>query len=46
MHGAFDDVPRERILAAFAVHYPRMAVDGSVERDADFQADVARDTRG
>lgn len=44
MHGAFDDVPRERIVEAFAIHYPRMGTQGFGERDADFQADVARET--
>lgn len=43
-HGAFDDVPLERILADFQRHYPNMSSYGFGDRDADFQADVARET--
>jgi transglutaminase-like putative cysteine protease len=42
-HGAFDDVPLQRILDAFALHYPRMAVDARNEHGADFQADVTQE---
>jgi transglutaminase-like putative cysteine protease len=46
-HGAFDDVPRERIVADFARCYPNMAGNyGFGGRDADFQADVVRETAG
>ena len=41
MHGAFDDVPLQQILDAFAVHYPRMQVRGSADNAGDFMADVA-----
>jgi hypothetical protein len=44
-HGAFDDVPVERIVADFERYYPRMkGAYGFGGRDADFQADVARET--
>jgi len=43
-HGTFDDVPRERILQAFAVHYPGMPIHASVAPAADFEADVTRET--
>ncbi|MBX3642655.1 MAG: transglutaminase family protein [Rubrivivax sp.] len=40
MHGAFDDVPLQRILDAFAVHYPKMPLQNSVQ-EGDFAADAA-----
>ncbi len=43
MHGAFDDVPLQRIVEAFAIHYPRMPVGGGAEAAGDFMADVARE---
>jgi hypothetical protein len=39
-------VPLQRIAAAFALHYPNMPTRGVIERDADFQADVLRETAG
>jgi transglutaminase-like putative cysteine protease len=40
MHGAFDDVPLQRILDAFAVHYPKMPLEGRAQ-EGDFMADAA-----
>jgi transglutaminase-like putative cysteine protease len=40
-HGSFDDVPLARILAAFALHYPHLALQGSAAQAGDFAADVA-----
>jgi transglutaminase-like putative cysteine protease len=40
MHGAFDDVPLQRILDAFAVHYPNMPLEKRAQ-DGDFEADAA-----
>jgi transglutaminase-like putative cysteine protease len=46
-HGAFDDVPLARIAGDFARYYPGVyGSDGLGGRDADFQADVARETGG
>jgi transglutaminase-like putative cysteine protease len=45
-HGAFDDVPVQRMLDDFAHHYPRMALRPDAQPDADFLADVARETAG
>jgi transglutaminase-like putative cysteine protease len=42
MHGAFDDVPLQRILDAFAVHYPNMPLENSAQH-GDFAADAARE---
>ena len=39
MHGAFDDVPLQRILDAFAVHYPNMPLDQRAQ-DGDFEAEA------
>lgn len=39
MHGEFDDVPRDDIVAAFAAHYPNLKVLGT----ADWEADVAHE---
>ena len=40
MHGAFDDVPLQRILDAFALHYPNMPLQNSAQT-GDFAADAA-----
>ncbi len=40
MHGTFDDVPLQRILAAFAVHYPNMPLENHVQH-GDFASDAA-----
>ena len=40
LHGAFDDVPRQRILDGFRVHYPNMPLDAPAQ-DGDFMADAA-----
>lgn len=40
MHGTFDDVPLQRILEAFARHYPDMPLHGSAQQ-GDFMADAA-----
>jgi transglutaminase-like putative cysteine protease len=40
MHGAFDDVPLQRILDAFALHYPSMPLQNSAQA-GDFAADAA-----
>jgi len=42
-HGAFDDVPLARIVAAFDVHYPGMAARLAARPEADFMADVSRE---
>lgn len=42
LRGEFDDVPRERILADFALHYPGMPTQAGA--DGDFMADAARET--
>jgi hypothetical protein len=50
--GAFDDVPLQQMLADFARFYPRMPLwsgaqpDAASLGDADFLADVARETAG
>jgi len=46
MHGAFDDVPLQRIVEAFALHYPRMPVALGAENAGDFMADAARERTG
>jgi hypothetical protein len=43
--GAFDDMPLATIVADFLRLYPRGVSDGQSSRDADFQADVERETR-
>jgi transglutaminase-like putative cysteine protease len=45
MHGAFDDVPLQRIIDAFAVHYPNMPLEKS-RQHGDFEADVTRESAG
>ncbi len=40
LHGAFDDVPLQRILAAFALHYPKMPLEHAAQ-GGDFMADAA-----
>ena len=42
LHGAFDDVPLQQILDAFAVHYPNMPLEKTAQ-DGDFEADAARE---
>ena len=42
MHGAFDDVPLQRILDAFAVHYPNMPLERRAQA-GDFEAEAARE---
>jgi transglutaminase-like putative cysteine protease len=44
MHGAFDDVPLQRIVDAFALHYPAMPLQGRAQ-DGDFMADAARESQ-
>ena len=46
MHGAFDDVPLQRIVEAFALHYPRMAVKVDAGNAGDFMADAASERAG
>ena len=43
--GAFDDMPLAQIVADFERHYPWMRVPGADLKGADFDADVARETR-
>jgi len=45
MHGAFDDVPLQKIIDAFGVHYPNMPLEKSAQQ-GDFEADVARESGG
>ena len=45
MHGAFDDVPLQQILDAFALHYPKMPLD-KLTQDGDFAADAAAERIG
>ncbi len=40
MHGTFDDVPLQRILDAFAEHYPNMPLENPATQ-GDFAADAA-----
>jgi transglutaminase-like putative cysteine protease len=40
-HGSFDDIPLDRILAAFALHYPRIPLRTSGAKAGDFMADAA-----
>jgi len=42
-HGSFDDVPLQRILAAFDEHYPGMLTRLAAGPDSDFMADVSRE---
>jgi transglutaminase-like putative cysteine protease len=42
MHGAFDDVPLQKILGAFAVHYPNMPLEQRAQ-EGDFEAEAARE---
>ncbi len=44
MHGAFDDVPLQRIVDAFAVHYPHMPLENHAP-DGDFAADATAERR-
>ncbi|MBL8382606.1 MAG: transglutaminase family protein [Burkholderiales bacterium] len=45
IHGAFDDMPLERIVAGFREAYPAWMTDPQSMRNADFQAEVERETR-
>ena len=45
VHGAFDDVPLQKILDAFAVHYPNIPLEKSAQ-DGDFEVDAAREHPG
>lgn len=42
MHGAFDDVPLQEILDAFAALYPNMSLENGAQA-GDFEADAARE---
>ena len=42
-HGAFDDMPLERIVADFAATYPALQGEAAQMQRADFDADVARE---
>jgi transglutaminase-like putative cysteine protease len=44
MHGAFDDVPLQRIVEAFRIHYPQMPLQGSAQA-GDFMADAERESK-
>lgn len=44
-HGAFDDMPLARIVAAFAATYPALQGETAQMQRADFDADVAREVR-
>ena len=41
-HGSFDDVPLQRIVDDFALHYPQMSLPQAAT-NADFMADAARE---
>lgn len=44
-HGAFDDMPLARIVAAFAATYPALQAETAQMRTADFEADVKREVQ-
>jgi transglutaminase-like putative cysteine protease len=44
-HGAFDDMPLDRIVCAFAATYPSLQGETEAMRRADFDADVAREVK-
>jgi transglutaminase-like putative cysteine protease len=44
-HGAFDDMPLDRIVAAFAATYPALQGETSRMQAADFEADVKREVQ-
>ncbi|MCZ4316997.1 transglutaminase-like domain-containing protein [Comamonadaceae bacterium G21597-S1] len=44
-HGSFDDVPLQRLRADFAKAYPGWGEPAGALQQADFAADVARETR-
>jgi transglutaminase-like putative cysteine protease len=44
-HGSFDDVPLQRLRADFAKYYPGWGEPQGDLKQADFAADVARETR-
>jgi transglutaminase-like putative cysteine protease len=43
--GAFDDLPLAQIVADFQQHYPRWMAGMAQQREADFLAEVERETR-
>jgi hypothetical protein len=44
-HGAFDDMPLDRIVAAFAATYPALQGETAQMQAADFEADVNREVQ-
>jgi transglutaminase-like putative cysteine protease len=44
-HGAFDDMPLARIVAAFAATYPALQGETQRMQAADFEADVKREVQ-
>lgn len=44
-HGAFDDMPLDRIVAAFAATYPALQGETARMQAADFEADVKREVQ-
>jgi hypothetical protein len=42
--GSFDDLPLDAITADFHIHYPRWMARMADDQQADFLADVARET--
>ena len=44
-HGAFDDMPLARIVAAFAATYPALQGETASMQAADFEADVKREVQ-
>ena len=44
-HGAFDDMPLDRIVADFEAHYPLWLRSAAEMNGASFDADVAKETR-
>lgn len=43
-HGSFDDMPLQRIVKDFDLHYPGMVASTNPLRSASFEADVGRET--
>jgi hypothetical protein len=43
-HGSFDDMPLQRIVKDFDLHYPGMVASTNPLRAASFEADVGRET--
>jgi len=44
-HGAFDDMPLDRIVADFEAHYPLWLRNAAEMNSASFDADVAKETQ-